>query len=360
MIMIGCDFHPGFQEIALLDTGTGRRRQHWLSHAFGLAHVREFCGGLPKPVRVGLEASGYSLWYEEMLEDLGIELWVGDPGQIRKAAPRKQKTDRNDARLLLQLLEENRFPRIWVPDKATRDLRQLLMHRHKLVTMRTAIGNQLQAIAMNRGLQKKKGLWTKEGRQQLKSLELPHWTKRRRDELLALREQWDQEIAELDEVVARQAERNADARYLMHHQRGVGPITALAVVLSLGPVERFASARKVASYAGLIPTEYSSGGKQRLGHISKEGNPFLRWLLVEAATLAVRYDPEMKRMYWRLVERRGKSIAKVAMARKLLVRLYWMLRRRHQSHLGRPKKSATASQGSSGLDMADLPSRVVE
>src|SRR5271163_308705 len=152
MIMIGCDFHPGLEELALLDTETGRRRQHCLSHDLGPAPVREFYSGLSKPVRVGLEASGYSQWFEEMLEELGIELWVGDPGRIRKAAPRKQKTDRNDARLLLQLLEENRFPRIWVPDKATRDLRQLLMHRHKLV-----------------GMRKKKALWNQQGREQLKS-----------------------------------------------------------------------------------------------------------------------------------------------------------------------------------------------
>jgi transposase len=354
-------FIPWFEEIALLDTSTGRRWQSWVRHAFGLDRVRKFYAELAKPVLVGLEASGYSQWEEEMLEELGIELWVGNPGQIRKAAPRKRKTDRNDARLLLQLLEEKRFPRIWVPDKATRNLRQLLMHRHKLVTMRRAISNQLQAIAINCGLQKKRALWNKEGREQLRSLQLPHWTKRRRDELLAFREQWDTEIAELDEVVECQAERNTDARYLIDHQSGVGPITAFAVVLSLGPVERFASARKVASYAGLIPAEYYGGGHQRLGHISKEGNPFLRWVLVEAATVAVQHDPEMKHMYWRLVERRGKSIAKVAMARKLLVRLYWMLRRRRQSRVGRPKKSrgtavdalgsATAPQGSSGLDM---------
>src|SRR5271170_3023667 len=184
-----------------------------------------------------------------------------------------------------------------VPDKATRDLRQLLMHRHKLVTMRTSIANQLQAIALNRGVQRKKALWNKEGREQLKSLQLPPWTTRRRDELLTLRERWDAQIAELDKVVRRAAEGHAEARYLMRHQAGVGPITALAVVLSLGPVERFPSARKVASYAGLVPAEYSSGGKQRLGHISKEGNPFLRWLLVEAATVAVRHDRELKRVY---------------------------------------------------------------
>ena len=167
MLMIGCDFHPGLEEVAILDTESGQRRELTLSHAFGLEPVRQFYAALPHPVRVGLEASDYSGWYEEMLEELGIELWVGDPARIRKAAPRRQKTNRNDALLALQLLEENRFPRIWVPDRATRDLRQLLMYRHKLVTMRGAIGNQLQAIAMNRGMQKKGQLWSQQGREQL-------------------------------------------------------------------------------------------------------------------------------------------------------------------------------------------------
>src|SRR5271154_3764024 len=194
-------------------------------------------------------------------------------------------------------------------------------------------------------MRKKKGLWNKQGREQLRSLELAPWAKRRRDELLALREQWDKEIAELDQVVLREAEHNPEARYLMQHQCGVGPITALAVVLTLGPVERFASARKVASYAGLVPAEYSSGGRQRLGHISKEGNPFLRWLLVEAATVAVRHDRELKRVYWRLGERRGKAIAKVAVARKLLTRLYWMLRRRNQSRTVRQRNRVAGEPG---------------
>lgn len=328
MIMIGCDFHPGLQEIALLDTETGQRRSQRLSHALGQEGIREFYAGLQRPVRVGLEASGYSQWFEEMLEDLGIELWVGDPARIRKAAPRRQKTDARDARLLLELLAENRFPRIWIPDRATRDLRQLLMHRHKLVSMRSAVSNQLQAIAINRGIQKKSRLWNQQGQEQLRALSLPPFAARRRDELLSLRVQWDEEIAELDRVVLREAERHPEARYLMEHQAGVGPITSLAVVLTLGPVERFASARKVASYAGLIPAEYSSGARQRLGHISKEGSAFLRWALVEAATVAVRHDAEIKQTYWRLVERRGKAVAKVAIARKLLTHLYWMLRRR--------------------------------
>jgi transposase len=336
MIMIGCDFHPGLQQIALLETETGRRKDLRLTHDGKGTQVRQFYAALPHPVRVGLESSGYSLWFEELLDELGHELWVGDPGRIRKAAPRKQKTDRNDARLLLQLLEEKRFPRIWVPDRATRDLRQLLMHRHKLVTMRTAIKNQLQAIALNRGLQRHRKLWSEDGRERFETLALPPWAERRRNHLLRLLDQWDAEIAELDQVVRREAEAHPDACYLMRRQAGIGPIAALATVLTLGPVERFPTSRKVASYAGLIPTENSSGPHQRLGHLSKQGSPFLRFLLVEAAHTAVRFDPNFKRAYWRLVERRGKPIAQVAMARKLLTHLYWMLRRRREEPCSQP------------------------
>jgi len=328
MLIIGCDFHPSVQQVAVLDTATGRRWEGRLTHEGD--QVRKFYAELPRPVRVGLECSGYSLWFEELLEELGIEYWVGDAAKIRAAEPRKQKTDRNDARLLLKLMEEDRFPKIWVPDRATRDLRQLLMHRHKLVSMRSAVKNQLQAIALNRGVQKHKRLWNKQGREQLRSFVLPPWTRRRCDELLRLHEQWDEQIAELDRVVWHEAQANPDAAYLMKKVCGVGPISALATVLTLGPVSRFPNARKVASYAGLVPAEWSSGPHQRLGHISKQGSPFLRFALVEAAGVAARYDAEFKRVYWRLVERRGKSVAKVAIARKLLTRLYWLLRLRSE------------------------------
>lgn len=331
MVIIGCDFHPGVQQVAVLDTETGQRFEGRLSHEGD--QVRRFYGELPRPVRVGIECSGYSLWFEELLQELGIEYWIGDAAKIRAADPRKQKTDERDARLLLELMEQERFPRIWVPDGATRDLRQLLLYRHKLVSMRSSIKNQLQAIALNRGIQRKRRLWSEKGRQQLEACSLPPWTQHRRDHLLRLLDQWNAEVVELDRVVLREAQANPEARYLMQRQVGVGPITALATVLTLGPVERFRSARHVASYVGLIPAEHSSGPHQRLGHISKQGSPFLRFLLVEAAHTAARYDGEFKRTYWRLMERRGKAIAQVAVARKLITRLYWLLRRRSQSHV---------------------------
>ena len=121
-------------------------------------------------MRVGLEATGYSRWFERLLAELGFEVWIGDAAEIKRQRGRKQKTDREDGRLLLRLLLENRFPRIWVPNPENRDLRQLLWHRHRLVQMRTRIMNQLQAVAMNEGYRWKKKLFSEKGRALLEKL----------------------------------------------------------------------------------------------------------------------------------------------------------------------------------------------
>jgi len=305
--------------------------------------VQAFYAGLEGAVRVGIEASGQSQWFERMLAELGHQVWIGDAAKIRASCERKQKTDRRDAELLLKLLVENRFPRIWVPTAAERDGRQLLLHRHKLVRMRTQVKNQLQALALNQGVQRKWKLWSESGRKQLESLPLLPWANRRRAELLQLFDHLEASIRELDRVVAEQAYQRREARRLMTHP-GVGPVTALAFTLTMGPAERFGRGKQVASYLGLIPSEHSSGGHpQRLGHISKQGSPFLRGLLVEAAQSAVRYEPEMRRAYQRLAQRKCRALAKVAMARKLAVRLYWMLRLQMDyaqliqgSHAGQP------------------------
>ncbi len=238
---------------------------------------------------------------------------------------RKQKTDARDAVHLLNLLVENRFPRIWIPSPAERDTRQLLRHRYKLVCFRVSIKNQLHALAMSQGVCRKKKLFTARGRQELEKLSLGPWAVRRRQELLQWFDQSESQLEELDRAVIEEAERRPEARRLMAHP-GVGPVTALAFVLTLGPVERFPRSKAVVSYLGLNPCEYSSGGHQRLGSISKQGNSMMRFLLVEAAQTAARFDPQLRRMYQRLKFRRGGGVAKVAIARKLAVRLYWKLR----------------------------------
>jgi transposase len=324
MKIIGCDFHPGYQQIAMWDKVSGEVVEKALRHE-RKEEVRAFYAGLEGPVRVGLESSGQSQWFEQLLAELGHEVWIGDAAKIRAAADRKQKTDRRDAELLVRLMEEERFPRIWVPTAEQRDARQLLLHRHKLVRMRTQVKNQLQALALNQGVQRKGKLWSAAGRAQLEGLPRLPWASRRRAELLALHDRLEESIGELDRAAVEQANTWPGVRRLMTHP-GVGPITALAFVLTLGPAARFRRGKQVASYFGLIPSEHSSGGKQRLGHISKQGNPFLRGLLVEAAQSAVRHEPGMRRAYQRLAQRKCRALAKVAMARKLAVRLYWMLR----------------------------------
>ena len=276
-------------------------------------------------MRVGMEATGHARWFERLLAELGFELWIGDPAEIKTKRVRKQKTDREDARLMLKLLLENRFPRIWVPSPENRDLRQLLWHRHRLVQMRTRIMNQLQAVAMNEGYRWKKKLFSEKGRALLEKLSLAPWASRRRKELLELLDQLDPKIEELTAAVEQEAKKRPEVLRLMTHP-GVGPITGLAYVLVIGTPERFACGKQIGSYTGLIPCEDSSAGRQRLGHISKQGNTLLRFLLVEAAQAAARCNPDWRRRYMHLMMRREKRIAKVAMARKLAVRLYWMWR----------------------------------
>jgi len=323
MLIIGCDFHTRYQQIAMLDTSTGELTERRLEHESGEAHA--FYRGLQGPVRVGIEATGPIHWFERLLADLGHELWIGDSAKIRASEVRKQKTDERDAALILELLLSNRFPRIWVPTPAERDLRQLLWHRHKLVRLRTMLGNQLHFLAMSQGLCRKRKLFTKTGRGELQQLHLDPWASRRREELLRLLDQIDPVIAELDRAVSEEAKRREDAQRLMTHP-GIGPVNALAFVLTIGPVSRFQRSKQVASYLGLNPSEHSTGGKRRLGAISKQGNTMVRWLLIEAANHTARFDPQLRQEYQRLKFRRGNAVAKVAIARKLAVRMYWMLR----------------------------------
>lgn len=328
MLVIGSDYHPGFQMIAMLDQETGELTMGRLEHENGEA--QRFYSGLPKGTLVGIEATGSTQWFERLVAECGHELWVGDPAEIRARRVRKQKTDARDAEHLLELLVTNRFPRVWVPSVADRDARQLLQHRHKLVQMRTAVKNQLHGLAMGQGLCRKQKLWSQRGRQQLEGLELGPWASRRRQELLGLLDALDPRIAELDEAVEAEAARRPEVQELMK-QKGVGAVVGLAFVLTIGRASRFLRSRQVVSYLGLNPQENSSSTHQRFGHITKQGNTLMRWLLVEAAQSAARCDPELRRVYLRLKFRRGANVAKVAMARRLAVRMYWTLRRAQET-----------------------------
>src|ERR1700747_1798899 len=181
MIIIGCDYHPGFQQIAFVDAETGDYGEQRLENSEVAEKFYRDLAAQGKKVRVGMEASGHARWFERLLAELSFDLWIGDASEIARKRERKQKTDRQDAQHILQLLMENRFPKIWVPSGENRDLRQLLWHRHRMVQARTRIMNQLQAVALNEGLRCKKRLWRERGGQQLESILLLPWASRRPD-----------------------------------------------------------------------------------------------------------------------------------------------------------------------------------
>jgi transposase len=255
---------------------------------------------------------------------LGHELVLGDALRIRASNPRNQRTDKRDARHILSLLVEGRFPAVWQPGSENERLRQLLLHRSSLVRMRTRIENQLDSLGKNEGLVGSRR-WTAKRRHEVEALELEGWYAARRRDLLVLLDGLEERIGPLEEATCAAAEADARARLLMTHP-GVGPVVSLAFVLTIGDWQRFPRGKQVASYLGLIPAEESSGDKRRLGHITKQGNPMLRWLLVQAATIAQKHDARWHRQYVRLSMTKHHGVAKLAIAHKLAVRLYWMLR----------------------------------
>ena len=331
-MIIDCDFHPSFQQIAYVEQETGEYEERRLSHSGEAeAFYRSLAG---RAVRIGVEATGNDRWFHKLLDELGHELLVGDASAIHASAPREQRTDKRDARHILRLLMENRFPAIWQPSAANVEQRQLLLHRCRLVRMRTRIKNQSDSIAKNENqsdsIAKNEGLtgsraWSTKRRQQVQDLPLTGWNAQRRADLLEMLDALEMRIKPLDEAVLVGAKQNAEAQLLMTHP-GVGPIVSLAYVLIMGDWRRFPRGKQVGSYLGLIPAEASSGKhQQRMGHVTKQGNTLQRWLLVEAASKAQSKDPSWHRQYLRLSMNKHHGVAKVAIAHKLAVRLYWML-----------------------------------
>jgi transposase len=350
---IGCDVHTRNQVVAWVEEETGEIKKRRLEHAS--AEVKAFYAQFPRGTVVGIEATFPAYWFERLLGELGLELWVGDAARIRASEVRYQKNDDLDAGLILDLLRTHRFPRIWVPSREERDLRQLLVHRMKQVRVRTQVKNQLHALAISQGVCRGRKLWSAQGRKELESLVLLPWAGRRREELLATLDRLDEQIRELDRAVEEAGRARPEVALLRTHP-GVGMVVGLAFVLTVGPVERFPHSRKLVSYLGLNPREDSSAGRQRLGSISKQGNTMMRWLLIESAQTAARLDPQLRRTYQRLKHQRNNSgVGKVAVARRLVVRLFWMLRTRHNYtqlvHMSGSPSSAVAPPKKGGPNL---------
>ena len=323
-IYIGVDFHARQQTICYLTTDSGEILLHQLKHQ-DKEKLRAFYAEFQGHVIVGLEASGYSPWFERLLEQLGCEVWLGHATEIRRRARWRQKNDRRDAELILDLMLHDEFPRLHRPAVQSREVMRMLRYRQKLIKIRTMSKNSLQALALQAGLARRSQLFTKDGQQELCAAEMSpvmHW---QREHWLQLLEPLNQQLLETMVWFKAQSKGDVCISRLRSHP-GIGLLTSLCLVHTLQPVSRFRNSRKVAAYGGFDPVERSSAERKCFLGISKAGSRVLRYLLVEAAHTAVRKDEELKRFYQRLAERRGRPKAKVAAARKLLIRAYIMLR----------------------------------
>lgn len=324
-VYIGVDFHARQQTVSYLTTEEGEIKRRQLEHG-QLDEVRKFYQQFAgQEVIVGFEASGYAAWFEELLEELRYQIWIGHATAIRLFARRRQKNDRRDADLILELLVGGDFPRIHRYSAASRAVLQQLRYRQRLVKMRTMVVNHLVFMAASRGVSLRTQLKSRRGLERLQQVNLSEPLSQQRDELCQLL--W--ELKPKIETVERWLEGKADAdpgvqRLRTHY--GIGPLTGLCLVHTLERVERFANPRKVTAYVGFDPVEDSSGERQRIGSISKQGSRLLRFFLVEAGQVAVRKDPDLARVYKRVWLRRGHAKAKVAVGRRLLVRAFIMLR----------------------------------
>src|SRR5437762_7932656 len=323
-IYIGVDFHARQQTICYLKTETGELVTCELQHQ-DKERVRAFYKQFQAPVVVGLEASGYSPWFEAMLEQLGCVVWLGHATEIRRRARWRQKNDRRDAELILELMLHHEFPRLHRPAIQSREVMRMLRFRQKLIKIRTMSKNSLQALALQAGVAKRSGLFTRQGKQELAAALMSPAMQWQQEHWLQLLQPLDQQVLEAMVWLKAQSKDDVCIARLRTHP-GIGLLTSLCLVHTLQPVTRFRNTRKVAAYAGFDPVERSSAEHKRFLGISKAGSRLLRHLMVEAAHVAVRKDEDLKRFYQRLADRRGRPKAKVAAARKLLIRAYIMMR----------------------------------
>jgi len=324
IIYIGVDFHARQQTICYLKIETGELVFNELKHQ-DKELVRGFYAQFEGQVIVGLEASGYSLWFERLLEELGCEVWLGHATEIRRRARWRQKNDRRDAELILDLMVHDEFPRLHRPAVQSREVLRMLRYRQKLIKMRTMSKNSLQALALQAGVARRSRLFTREGKQELSLAVMSPAMQWQRDHWWQLLQPLNEQLLETMTWLKAESQGDVSVARLRTHP-GIGLLTSLCLVHSLQPVVRFRNTRKVAAYGGFDPVERSSAERKCFLGISKAGSRLLRHLVVEAANVAVRKDEELKRFYQRLAERRGRPKAKVAVARKLLIRAYIMLR----------------------------------
>jgi transposase len=320
-VYVGIDVHRKRSQVAVVNEAGEVLANRNVNN--GVTPILGVIGNLPPGTKAAFEAAFGWGWLVELLEDYGFEPHLVHPLQCKAIASARLKNDKVDAAILAQLLRADLLPEAWIAPPAVRQLRAMLRHRAQLVRLRTLLRNRIHAVLADHGHGRPAGCWSGPGRDWLASLELPAASREVIDDALAVIDALQVPIDRLDWQVHQRA-RSEPAVKVLTALPGVGPYTALVLLAEIGDITRFASARKLASWAGLTPTVRGSDRIVRHGHISKQGSAWVRWVLCEAAQTAKRH-PDYAASYQAIARRRGKKIATTAIARKLLTRAYHLL-----------------------------------
>jgi transposase len=335
-VYVGMDVHRKRSQVAIVDdAGVPQRNRNVANDPAKLIPI---LGALAPGTSVAFEAAYGWGWLVELLEELDLEPHLVHPSRCKAIASARLKNDKVDAATLAQLLRADLLPEAWIAPQATRDLRALLRHRASLVRLGTTCKNRVHAVLADRGIGEDQSLWTGPGRAWLAGLELPPVPRAIIDDCCGLLDALATPIGRLEREISAMAKPDPRVQALMALP-GVGRLTAMTLVAEIGDIARFPSARKLCAWAGLTPQVRNSDRKVRHGHITKQGSPWVRGILQEAAQTAKR-SPMFAPAYGQLARRRGRNIATVAIARRLLARSFHILTQL-ETQQNTPEKAST-------------------
>jgi transposase len=324
MVYLGVDLHRKLSHVVALDDAGGLVFERRFDHSPD-AFRRVFGDLEPEPVSVVFEATYGWGWFADLLVDAGIEAHMAHPLATKAISAGRVKNDAVDARTLAHLLRTHLLPEAWIAPPEVRDGRRLVRMRVSLVRMRSRLKSQVHAICADAGVPVAvTDLFGRAGREQLASVALRPVIASRLAANLRLIEDIGREVIRADRELQALFRGDDRVRRLMAIP-GIGFLTAVTIVAEVGEIGRFPSADRLASWAGLTPTEHSSADHTRRGHITKQGSRWLRWTMVEAAARIGR-APSLHRFADPIERRRGGKIARVALARRLLTLAFYALR----------------------------------
>jgi len=328
---IGIDLHKKYSVVTTMDIKGNIMNQKRVQHDSN--DLDEFISSLDEDDNIAMEATTNWYYFYELLESKTQNISLAHPAKTRVIAEAKLKNDKVDSKMLAHLLRTDLLPKAYIPSRETRDLRELLRYRASLVRFRTQIKNKIHAILSKNGvIFSHSDLFGKAGMTLLKQIELRESYRQSIDGYLTIIQQINIQINNVSKEIDQIAKLDDQAQLLMSIS-GIGEYSALLILSEIGDVLRFPSENNIVSYAGLAPSVRSSGGKTYHGHITKQGSRWLRWILIQAVPHVVASSPDYKRLYNKLVAKKGKGTAKVAIARKLLIAIYYMLQRRERFNM---------------------------